>query len=119
MRQRGLWFLLLPVALAACTGWRVAGTSPRALDTLPSHLRLTLSDGQRVEVRHARLEGDSLVGQVRGDSLGPPTRRALPVDSIARVAVRCRTAETRSTSFGGGVAVATAVTGFLLLLLTH
>lgn len=115
-RTGGAFLLILLTATTGCTGWRIAGTSPQAIDSLPPHVRLTLSSGERLELKQARIEADSLVGQVEGDTLGPPMRRAVPTDSIVRVSVRGQTATTRTTAFAGGVAVATAVAGFLLLL---
>lgn len=110
--------LLVLTVATGCTGWRVAGTSVQAVDTLPTHVRITLSSGERIELKRARVEADSLVGQVEPDTLGPPLRRAVPTDSIARVAVRGQTAATRTTSFTGGVAVATAAVGLLLLFIS-
>ena len=111
--------ILVTSMLAGCTGWHIAGTSPHALENVPSRVRVTLGTGERVELTQARLQADTLVGNLDVDSIRAPVRRAVPVDSIRRVAVRGRTAETRSTSFFGGVAAATAAVWILLVSLTN
>ena len=117
--QRLVQGLLAACLLSSCTGWQIAGSSPQVMDSIPSHIRLTLAGGERVELKRARVEMDSLVGMVDVDSASLSVRIAVPVDSVRRVAVRGRTATTRAVSFAGGVAVLTGLVGFLLIVVTR
>ena len=112
---RALALIFTVAALASCTGWQITGTSPRALDSLPSHVRVTLVSGERIEFKSARLEGDSLTGVRLPDTTVRPVRMSVAEADIRRVAVRGSTANTRAVRFTGGVAVITAVLGLFLV----
>lgn len=91
--------LALAFALAGCSAWHatrlVAPVPPPASDSgatyaaVPSRelgeVRVLRTDGSTIDLRHARIEGDSLVGETRRDALfGPGSRRV----ALARTEVR-------------------------------
>jgi len=75
--------LALGLALAGCSAWHAprlaAPAPPPASETestraaIPSHelgtVRIVRADGSTMDLRHARIEGDSLVGETRRDAL--------------------------------------------------
>jgi len=61
--SRNALVALMTVALACCTSWgRPAPVTRALIDKNPSRLRVMLTDGRQLVVRHARVERDSLFG---------------------------------------------------------
>jgi hypothetical protein len=98
--------LLLALALGACMHW--SGTRPPYQEHLRAHerhrVRVHLKDGMELTLDSARVEGDSLIGQValagrtvQADSQG--LRRSVPLSRIERL-------EIRKTNVGGTVLLA-------------
>lgn len=110
MSHRLLWVLLAGLLAGCASGWRIEATGAAAMEHLPERVRVTKQDGTRVELRAATMEGDSLVGLAMPDS----SRVALPVEEIARIAVRGPTAATESANLTGGVIAGMAMIFFVL-----
>jgi hypothetical protein len=67
--------------LAGCTGWHeVAAGAPPPISDRPQLLRLDLRDGRQLELKEARIVGDSVIG-------GSP-RSATAVRDITRISDR-------------------------------
>ena len=74
--------------LSGCTGWHQRPESqPAPLIKSGQSLRITLRNGERVELGKTKLIGDSLVG-VRAEWRGQPNRYAAAVGDISRIEVR-------------------------------
>jgi hypothetical protein len=72
--------LLLAVSMSGCSAWQVRTAPVREAVVGPvPRTRVTLRDGARMQVWSARLEGDSLVGHLTGDT----TRTAFAVADVA------------------------------------
>jgi hypothetical protein len=69
---------------AGCSTWRPQGLAPEAIlaREQPSQMRIAGGPEGPVVFRHARVEGDSLVGEVRH------ARTAIALDDVTRVEVR-------------------------------
>jgi hypothetical protein len=72
--QRAIALLLLLTYGPACSAWHVEEATPEQLFTRehPSRLRVTRLDRTQVELTRPELEGDSVVGFVRGSAAGVP-----------------------------------------------
>jgi hypothetical protein len=66
--RRALAALLLVLYLPACTSWQVGKTSPDQLfeDDPPEKVRVTQTDGSRVELLAPMITPDTLWGTVKG-----------------------------------------------------
>ncbi len=74
--------LCLAAYLSGCTGWHeVAMGSPPPISDHAQSLRLTLTDGRPIELRNARIVGDSVIG-------GSPARTSVAVHDIKTLAER-------------------------------
>jgi hypothetical protein len=84
-------FLPLLVFLSACHSWSEINTSLAPNERLPSPARVELVTGEKVEVRSARVEGDSLIAyhadveEVLPDGTVRALRIAVPVEDVAGV----------------------------------
>lgn len=82
--------VLLPLHLAACTTWKTRTVPPPA----PAHLRLVLTQGGAVELWHARVVADSVIGYQRHPIVAPGFRAwdstlvSVPSATIAPVRTR-------------------------------
>ena len=93
--------LLLAYLAAACTAYHAkTAPVPETLATPAREARVTLRNGGTFEVRDARVQGDSVVGTVRGQSM----RFAVPVSDVQEVEVR-ETSVSRSLLLGAGIVV--------------
>lgn len=99
--------LVLSSYLLSCTSWRSqTGTPGEVLAEQPSSIRVTLASGENFLLRQPRIENDSLIG--RAVRSGNPTldRRAIPVDSVASIAVeRISGAKTALLVAGAGLTI--------------
>lgn len=107
---RMLTVAMATMGLLACSSWQpVVGPVPEHLATRPEQtIRVTTRDEARVELDTPRASQDSLVGFMPG---GLRTRRAIPLDSVAKVEYS-RT-DTGKTAFA--VAVGLGVVGLGIL----
>ena len=66
--RRTIAALLLLPYLPACTSWQVVQPSPEPLfaDEQPEKVRVTQTDGSRVELMWPEVRADSLVGTMKG-----------------------------------------------------
>jgi hypothetical protein len=95
--------LALPLiaALGACTTWRPGPISAPGGNTfLEGPVRVTRTDGATVQLRHATISRDSIVGLERAS---PHARVAIPVAEVRRVEAR------RANRVGTAVVVAVPV----------
>ena len=69
--RRTIAVVLLLLYLPACTSWQVGKTSPEQLfeDDPPEKVRVTQTDGSRVELMSPEVRADSLVGTMKGDTV--------------------------------------------------
>jgi hypothetical protein len=84
MRIR-LLTLVIPLCaiVSGCATFTPVAVSPaEALKNPPSHLQVITRDGQRVEMHHTRVQGDSLVGWSRQRRMGPADRQVPLVDIV-------------------------------------
>jgi hypothetical protein len=105
--RQAIALLCLVSYLPACTGWHsLAATQPVPQTERDQSFRVTLQDGTRLELRKARVRGDSLVGE----SGSKPVRTALALEQIKRIEDRRVDAGlTMSAIFAGlGLAVVVA-----------
>ena len=72
---------LLMVLLTACHSWRPTTVSPQQLipEERPSHVRVTLTDGETVTVKDPTMRNDSIVGVT--DAVGALMTRPVGVAS--------------------------------------
>jgi len=84
--RRAIAALLLVVCLPACTSWQVGKTSPEQLfaEDPPDRVRVTRTDGSRMELLAREVRADTLVGTVRGDTL----ETAIPLAYITKLEVQ-------------------------------
>ena len=84
--RRAIATLLLVLYLPACTSWQVGKTSPEQLfeDDPPEKVRVTQTDGSRVELLAPMITADTLRGSVKGDSVSV----AIPLSNVQTVEVR-------------------------------
>jgi hypothetical protein len=86
-RARSLALLSAVVALSACYSW--SKPQPQAqsiIETRPAQVRVTLSDGRRLIVKHPAIRGDSLLGDVVVEgSENSPSARAIPFSDVRSV----------------------------------
>jgi hypothetical protein len=62
--QRAIAGVCIVAYLSGCTGWHtVPAAGPMPVSERPRSLRLTLRDSQRLELRKARVVGDSVIGE--------------------------------------------------------
>lgn len=121
---------LRPLALVVGTGWLVASTGcygwhaqarsvSEVIATSPSYVRLTLNDGEKLELRWPRVETDSLVGFVRfvrTDTFNQDsTRVAVLLASASRVETHGIN-DGRTMALTIGVAVGTLAFAYLIAL---
>jgi hypothetical protein len=101
--------LLVTFAVASCRSWTPVHQKP---DPLPESIRVELLSGERVELRDARAEGDTLVGRV----VGTADTIRVPADQVVSMEAG-RLAWGRSiVAVGGGVVLLLgAVVGAALL----
>ena len=111
MGRVGLTFWV--AASAACTSWRVEEVSPAQLisEDNPSHLRVTLKDGSRVEMEHPETVGDTLVSRIQDplpSGSGSSTER-IPFSYVARI-------ETKHTSPGKTAGLVVGLTALAAII---
>jgi hypothetical protein len=91
MRSRAMAVVSL-VAIVGCSTWQVSTAPVREAAATPLvHTRVTLRDGARMQLWNARVEHDSLVGNLTDDS----TRTAFALADVATLELR--EASTRET----------------------
>lgn len=62
--HRTISAICLVAYLSGCTGWHAMATmSPAPADARPQFLRVTMKDRHRLELRDARITGDSVIGE--------------------------------------------------------
>jgi hypothetical protein len=91
MTRVRLFALLAAVAaLSSCIGWSAPRPlAPSPLDTIPAHLRVTLTDGRRLVLPDARVHGDSLVGDTLSEFLHAARMHvSIPLARIRSVSTR-------------------------------
>ncbi len=113
--RRAIAAVVLLAYLPACTGWhRLPETQPAPLKESPQSLRITLKSGERIELRKARLSGDSLIGEIKPTPNESPVRFAVGLSSVQRIEDRkVNTARTVALVVGSiGVA---ALAGLLIV----
>ena len=110
-----LLLTLLLTPAAACRAWRAeplpAPGARAALVVAAEHARLTRLDGRVDELLDARVERDT----VRGDLLGPRGREgavAVPLDSVRRLQVRHVSGALTAALAGGLVLLYSGLGGF-------
>jgi hypothetical protein len=100
---RSVSLVVMVVMGAACTEWHVESVSPQQLIAAqPSKVRVTLTRGNQLVVRHPSIVADTLVG-IGAD---PPIR--VPLSQVQGIATRQVNAG-RTRLLIGGIATATAV----------
>jgi len=110
-RRSGIACLLLLAYLPACTSWHVGTPTPaQFVETQhPKRVRVTRSDGTKMELRTPMVQGDSLLGTAGEDT----TRQvSLPLSDVRSVAVQRVSAwKTTLVVLGGviGVLVVTTI----------
>ena len=99
--------------LAGCTGWHDIGTiAPAPAPQRPQFLRVTLLNGSRLELRNARIVGDSVVGEVGAQA--HRERTSIAVRDIKQI-------DNRKVSGGNtaalvlGILAGTTIAGYLAL----
>jgi hypothetical protein len=111
--------MLLSLQVAGCAGWRpvpapTAGSDQRQF----GRVRVLLTSGQTIELRHATMRPDTLVGVTRGSALyfspfslqwvrAPGEQVAVPLDGVATV-------ERRGFSLGRTLIVTTLALGAVI-----
>lgn len=108
--------LLAATQLVACSRWQARLEGPRAALDDPDvrHVRLTLTDRQRLEVRVAEIRGDSIYGTVGGSGpvtcmeAGPLCTAAIPLSQVGFL-------EARAFSAVRTIAVVAVPVGIVLL----
>jgi hypothetical protein len=104
-RRPGIACLLLLAYLPACTSWEVGTPTPAQFVEAehPKAVRVTRSDGTRMEFRTPKVQGDSLVGTAGEDT----TRQvSLPLSDVRSVDVKRVSAwKTTLAVVGGAVGV--------------
>lgn len=96
---RPVVLILVALHLAACSSWRAQVGDVRDALTDPEveHVRLTRTNGQRVEVRMVEIQGDSIYGTLGGS--GPVTCTEASTFCNARIPIsQVGFVETRSFS---------------------
>ena len=92
MRRPIATVLLVAFAFTGCYHWTPTDGLPRHLDEKEQTIRLSFSDSSQVEMRAARVQGDSLLGEVRTTLAGRSAYRQvgyeLPLESVERIEVR-------------------------------
>lgn len=107
VRWRPPALMLLVLHLGACVTWTPARVSPReAIEGEPGRIRVYRSEGPRLELRRARIEGDAL----QGEMFRTPGRTVrVPLDDVTRIDVAHR-------SVGRTVLLVTTVAGVAVLV---
>jgi len=84
MTRRPIACLLLPCYLAACTSWQTQELAPEQVlaQEQPDQVRVTLSDGQRLELRYPAVHGDTLTGMREARQV------AVPLERVSRLELR-------------------------------
>jgi hypothetical protein len=100
MRRQTLLTLSIPLLLAGCGTWRAQNGPPSEVvpANTASRLRIVRHDRSTLELREARVVGDSIVGQA-GD---PPVRVAVALADVERIDAR-RTSAARTGGLTLGV----------------
>lgn len=98
--------VLLAVYLSSCTSWQPLPVSPEQAiaEDYPSKIRLTLSDGSRLEMEQPRIVGDTVRGAVRNNS--SLVERDVLLADIVTLKVRKSDVAKSILLFSGLVAVA-------------
>lgn len=114
--RRWTAFLLLTCFVPACTGWNTQQAAPQDVVATkhPKVIKVTRSDGTKIQISSPNIEGDSLIGLRAGkaprDSLG--ARVAIALSDISQVAVQqTDAAKTVVLTAGVGLAVLLAIVG--------
>lgn len=103
---RSVAAVLIATLLTGCMIWEPAPLAPQVIaDSTPSVVRVTLLDGDRVEVRKPYIVGDSLIGGRYRYAKGLG-RVAFPLNEIAVI----------ETPEIDGNAMASLVVGYIFLL---
>ena len=109
-RRSGIACLLLLAYLPACTSWHVGTPTPaQFVETQhPKMVRVTRSDGTKMELRTPMVQGDSLLGTAGEDT----TRQvSLPLSDVRSVAVQRVSAwKTTLVVLGGVIGVLVVAT---------
>jgi hypothetical protein len=102
--RRPIAALLLLLYLPACTSWQVAKTSPEQLfeDDPPEKVRVTHTDGSRVELMSPEVRADSLMGTVKGG------------DTVSIALSKVQKVEVRESDSLKGLALTVGVLGLLV-----
>lgn len=84
--------LTLNAFLPACYKWTEVETPVNVSDRLPSPAHVTLKDGRRLKLEGATVEGDFIVGMVRGSNRSGQIadRVRIPIDEVLKVERRER-----------------------------
>lgn len=83
MRATRLVALVMTLAvMSGCRSWQMVPTTGDATGALPSHSRLTHTNGQRMQISNGRITPDSVIGVSRS------ARVALSRDSVERIEAR-------------------------------
>lgn len=93
--------------LSSCTSWRAQTGSPSEVFAKQKihDVRVTLANGKVEELQSPRIENDSLIGGSASTRAGhPPTRRAIPIDSVKSLAIS-RTDGTKTALLIAGVGI--------------
>lgn len=112
-------FVLLLALLPACHSWSQINTDLTADERLPSPARVELVSGEKVEVRSARVSGDSLIAyhedveEVLPDGSVRALRIAIPLEEVASV----ERWKPNTALTGAGVLVGASAIFFGLLVL--
>lgn len=90
-RHQGIRAMLatLLALQAGCSSWRVQPVAPATLlaEHPPSRVRLTLTDGSKVELHDPRLANDTVVGMKHATNSRPEDRTALKPQAADTVTV--------------------------------
>ena len=97
LSSRSLRRVLVPLmavsVLSACHHWKAQEMAPAQVvtDREPDHVRLTMLDSTRVELREPQVSGSEIQGKWNWDQNwygGEPSPRRIPIDSVAYVEIR-------------------------------
>ena len=103
--RRTIAALLLLLYLPACTSWQVGKPSPEEFleNEHPEKVRVTQTDGSRVELMSPAVRADSLVGRVNGG-----TSVSIALSEVQKVEVR-ESDSTKTGLLAAGVLIWTMV----------
>ena len=92
MRRSIATVLLITLAFTGCYKWTATDGLPRHLEEQEQTIRLSFSDSSQVELRAARVQGDSLLGKVPTTLAGRSAYRQvgyeLALENVERIEVR-------------------------------